>query len=90
MSEIDDGGPAFSQSCTSDGYPSRDCSGLTVRDYFAIHAPIGFRLAEDFRTKRTGGESFTYEKVFTTLAAMRYSFADAMIAARAAPESEES
>lgn len=37
--EIKDGGTAFPESCTSDGYRPNVESGMSLRDYFASHAP---------------------------------------------------
>ena len=38
--KIEDGGPAFPTipSYDGEGYPSQDSYGLSVRDYFAVHA----------------------------------------------------
>ena len=38
--KIDDGGPAFPTIPSYDdaGYPSQDADGLSIRDYFAVHA----------------------------------------------------
>jgi hypothetical protein len=41
VSTINDGGPAFPQSATSDGYRTNVPEGMTLRAYFAGQAMIG-------------------------------------------------
>lgn len=70
MSQINTGGPAFPH---WDG-PSGECfNGMTLRDYFAAKAMIGF-LASD------GGTGFSTKD----LACACYVMADAMLKAREA------
>lgn len=41
MTTKDDGGPAFPESCTSEGYRANVYSGMTLRDWFAGQALAG-------------------------------------------------
>jgi hypothetical protein len=60
--------------------------GMSVRDYFAAHAPIDLIEARNHWHKMHGNGSRqpTYEVLFDTLAMLRGQYADAMIAERAA------
>lgn len=74
--QINDGGPAFPEIIPCGKHESQDCAcegsyhGMTVRDYFAIHAPT----AEINVLMRNRG--------ITNRPEARYVFADAMIAER--------
>jgi hypothetical protein len=75
--QIDDGGPAFPATCSSEGiplvvsYPSETVSGMTLRDYFAAAAMQGYCLNSDFVSMSD-----------KTLAKGAYELADSMLAAR--------
>lgn len=60
--------------------------GMSVRDYFAAHAPIDLIEARNHWHKMHGNGSRqpTYEVLFDTLAMLRGQYADAMVAERAA------
>ena len=76
--QIDDGGPAFPATCSSEGvplvvgYPSEMVSGMTLRDYFAAAALQGYCSNRDFGSMSDK----------TRLAKRAYELADAMIEAR--------
>lgn len=80
-----DGGPAFPYDNKSDGGEhgfklTPSSSGMSLRDYFAAHAP--FTLADAMEaTKRICTEA-TYEVAFRWLAQMRFHYADFMIKQR--------
>lgn len=83
MSEINNGGPAFptlavvGDAALSDG-------GLSVRDYFAAHAPISWQDAIksiDCSEERFG--PWPESKIIERLVLLRNDYADAMLAARA-------
>jgi hypothetical protein len=85
MSKIKDGGPAFPMYT---GNPENWVSGLSLRDYFAASAPepseqeINILEWEDsgqgYSPKRKPVERSRNERI----AALRYAYADAMIAER--------
>lgn len=91
MTDQPDNPPAFPYPSKPRGYGQSSDSGqhyviyggqpgMTLRDYFAAHAPLTFADAvEHWRGK---GESTSYEQVMKTLAAMRMAYADAMLRAR--------
>ena len=81
--EINNGGPAFPVSCSHDGIPLRvsypNVDGMSLRDWFAGHA------TESDIEAHTGGDIHpktgrTYNQ--RTREQAKYSYADAMIAAR--------
>lgn len=81
MNKKNTGGPAF-PSHGSMGEVAHE--GMTLRDYFAAHAPITLTDAVEF-LDTYGGEvvgPWRPEKVLQTLAELRVEYADAMIAAR--------
>ena len=78
---INDGGPAFPHDFEYfHGHPSwHQSKGMSLRDYFAANAPIYLNDARAICSiSATGAE------VLATLAEMRFAYADAMLAARAA------
>ena len=78
MSEIETGGPAFPFAFTDE---SRVSDGMTLRDYFAakadvhIYTPVS-TLQRELGRAPTNGELADY------VAAIRFTEADAMLAAR--------
>lgn len=60
--------------------------GMTVRDYFAAHAPIDLQEARNHWHKihGSGSRQPTYTDLFDTLALLRGHYADAMVSERAA------
>lgn len=58
--------------------------GMTLRDYFAAHAPISLSDVAQFFGD-TSLKQKSYTDAFAALAAMRDSYADAMMAERAEP-----
>lgn len=85
--KIDDGGPAFPRPHSADGsgdYPVQHWAtdGMTLRDYFAIHAPdLPEENIQNLMMKNPNSR-------LAVMVAWRYTFADAMIARRR-PESTE-
>jgi len=82
-----DGGPAFPRpaseytkdgSCADGNHAISAQTGMTLRDYFAAHAPITFQDACD----AIGEDGYSYKEAFTRLARMRMAYADAMLAER--------
>lgn len=55
--------------------------GMSLRDYFAAHAPITLDDARDVM-ESTGRTSFTWEELIDTLAQMRVKYADTMLKER--------
>jgi len=55
--------------------------GLSMRDYFAAHAPI---TLEEARAVHAHRMDVSFEQVFLTWSQMRFAYADAMLRARAA------
>jgi hypothetical protein len=89
MTKQKTGGPAFP---ASSGWDSQgnwcrnytDNEGMTLRDYFAAHAPITLTDAVEF-LDTYGGEvtgPWPPQKVLRTLADLRVEYADAMLQAR--------
>jgi len=86
-----DGGPAFPSECEGHGNPQYHSPGMTLRDYFAVHAPNGpvtFPTTAD-AAKFVGIESpdpYDVEGVARMSAAIQvklaYMYADAMLAER--------
>lgn len=76
-----DGGPAFPGPVNVEAkqvwaqYP-----GVSMRDYFAAHAPI--TVADAMKSFEEA--KLTHAQLFKRIAQMRYAYADAMIAAREA------
>lgn len=88
-----DGGPAFpGQRYGSDGMPSCDAEdGMSLRDYFAIHGPQPMRddvlrVIERQRLANPHNEPYANkvkrQSEEEIVCALRYQFADAMLAAR--------
>lgn len=80
MTRKDDGGPAFAR---AGGEMNYDAEGMSLRQYYAAHAPITCEEAYKCITDYTpfGSPGPTWEQVFNRLSAMRFEYADAMIAA---------
>jgi len=72
MSDINDGGPAFPHWDPQDGPQGAVHNGMSLRDYFAAHAPAPF---PDWN----GGERNT-----RSIVKWRYYYADAMLKQRSA------
>ena len=90
MSEIKDGGPAFphDRQRWDDPFPTLRPShdGMSLRDYFASHAPISLEMAMEMLNVRGAlqiCDDDVRANVFEQLAQLRNEFADAMIEARA-------
>lgn len=84
MSEINDGGPAF----PTPRYERGDMYslGMTLRDYFAAHAPITYQDAIGWLDCH-GGEvvgPWNPETVMAVLVDLRNDYANAMLEARSA------
>lgn len=77
----DDGGPAFPTS-EEHGFNS-GAPGMTLRDYFAAHAPIGVADANEAFYREHGRNARTSE-MLDVLARLRIAYADAMLKARGA------
>ena len=81
MSEVSDGGPAFPTTGVSfldkDGNP-KSKGGMSLRDYFAGQALIGF-LSAFGRVEREVRDKFDVHDIATKV----YYYADAMLKARA-------
>lgn len=69
MAETKDGGPAFPRDERFLGH-----NGMSLRDWFAAHAP---EMPSKWYGLRPAGEP-----VMASMAAWRFAFADAMLAAR--------
>jgi hypothetical protein len=63
------------------GYPARDVTGISARDYFAAHCPITF--TEFLPGWKKTGESSTDETLLR-FASFRFEYADAMLKAQEA------
>ena len=86
--KIKDGGHAFPKTASfhPDGpanFDSEDQSGMTLRDYFAAHAPIGVADANE-AFYRTNSRNPRESEMLDTLAVLRSRYADAMLKAREA------
>jgi hypothetical protein len=90
-----DGGPAFPNPGLADANCSfkSDVTGLTVRDYFAAHAPqpgemdIAFqmKLDQNRNPHNDGPPKPPRRSRDEIVGALRYAYADGMIAARGKP-----
>ena len=79
---INDGGPAFpTENAMRTGPSSCRYEGMTMRDYFAAHAPIDVADANE-AFYRTHGRSPRTSEMLDTLAGLRSMYADAMLKAR--------
>ena len=87
--KIKDGGPAFPVSTSNrdighqDGPNTWQFPGMTLRDYFAAHAPIDVADANEAFYRAHGRNARTSE-MLDTLAGLRSMYADAMLKAREA------
>lgn len=72
------GGPAFPQDNDATG-----SAGMTLRDYFAAHAPFTMQDASRVWAEHGEGTKPTGRELMSALAGMRIAYADAMIAERA-------
>lgn len=86
MSTINDGGPAFPSTHPAQDFgaggtlPAYHQDGMTLRAYFAAHAPITYQDARLHLSKLSTSE-FTVSDVINWLTMARKIYADAMIAA---------
>ena len=80
MDEIETGGPAFPHKI-EDAWEETYTAGMTLRDYFAAHAPIGVADANE-AFYRTHGRNPRTSEMLDTLAGLRSMYADAMLKAR--------
>ena len=79
---INDGGPALpTENAMQTGPSSCRYEGMTMRDYFAAHAPIGVADANEAFYRAHGRNARTSE-MLDTLAGLRSMYADAMLKAR--------
>jgi hypothetical protein len=62
-------------------HPNATNGGMTLRDYFAAHAPVTLEDVMEFGFTRDGGRKGR-ENFMVMWAKLRYEYADAMIAAR--------
>jgi hypothetical protein len=88
MNNQNTGGPAFPSGLIDPSTPDDAVqslhNGMTLRDYFAAHAPITLTDAVEF-LDTYGGEvtgPWPPQKVLRTLADLRVEYADAMLQAR--------
>lgn len=81
MTNQQNGGPAFPTS-EEHGFNS-GAPGMTLRDYFAAHAPIGVADANEAFYREHGRNARTSE-MLDVLARLRIAYADAMLKARGA------
>ena len=85
--KIKDGGPAFPVSTAEaseghqDGHNTWQFPGMTLRDYFIAHAPIGVADANE-AFYRTNSRNPRESEMLDTLAVLRSRYADAMLKAR--------
>jgi len=85
-----DGGPAFPQPCTDQGYAANTPydmagGGMSLRDYFAAKAMQGVLANSEFEKFRQSlDEDIPEEIQIEAIATMSYEIADAMIEAREA------
>lgn len=79
------GGPAFPQQAYfSDGspkVPEGDARGMTLRDYFAAHAPIDLAWANEIFYRRMGRNP-GFMETLEQLAELRGAYADLMVKER--------
>ena len=87
MSEPNDGGPAF-PNVHSGIHPEIGWdSGMTLRDYFAAHAPVipeWYRVAwlDQERVKMKADSRYQMRDSFQSLTEWSFDYADAMLSAR--------
>lgn len=84
MEKTNDGGRAFPDPGRAQSAKQRQVlteTGMTLRDYFAAHAPIGVADAND-AFYRTHGRNARQSEMLEVLATMRGRYAEAMIADR--------
>jgi hypothetical protein len=82
MADTNTGGPAFPTPIISIGQHQ----GMTLRDYFAAHAPITYQDAIEW-LDRYGGEvvgPWHPSRIMETLVDLRNDYADSMLEARKA------
>lgn len=96
MGYLKDGGPAFPQPCTENGYASNTLygiagGGVSMRDYFAIRAPEPTKETMDMerlRDRNRNPYNDSYKPPIRSdmeiRCALAYEYADAMIKAREA------
>ena len=78
------GGPAVEVPLANGGVALvSPCDGMTLRDYFAAHAPIGVADANE-AFYRTNSRNPRESEMLDTLAVLRSRYADAMLKAREA------
>jgi len=79
----DNGGPAFPihPGAAMDGQLVRETQGMTLRDYFAAHAPITLQDAI-WAMQQIGETVKTGEELITFFAQLRLAYADAMLKER--------
>lgn len=78
MSDKNTGGPAFPSHGTMGEVT---CEGMTLREYFAAHAPITMSEAE-LAIKAIGEVNYTGEQIMKMLCTLRWLYADTMLEAR--------
>lgn len=83
MTKKDDGGPAFARSAFQAQGMSQHSSqeGMSLRDYFAIHADVPWNATMETLALR-GNKTPTVREFVEYRAALKYEEADAMLAAR--------
>lgn len=86
MTDKSTGGPAFPQPCDETGACSNNeygqvGGGVTLRDYFAAHAPVTMSDAE-LAIKAIGESNYTGEQLMKMLCSIRWLYADTMLEAR--------
>jgi hypothetical protein len=80
----EDGGRAFPQGVGAD-YELLGGEGMSLRDYFAAHAPhpdVGQTMQMYHRAQPTASPTEASEAIVTQYAQWAYLYADAMLAAR--------
>lgn len=82
MTNQQNGGPAFPTLEAHVGF-NLGKPGMTLRDYFAAHAPIGVADANEAFYREHGRNARTSE-MLDVLARLRIAYADAMLKARGA------
>ncbi len=75
-----DGGPAFPQNWTEAGSKQFIVHGMSLRDYFASHAPLGHAVQ---RILEENKHPESIERIMQTTAGWAYAWADAMLRERA-------
>ena len=81
MDKINDGGPAFPVPMVpwQDGFINVECTGASLRDWFASHASENDIRRHQSLIERSNG--YTYQP---SIEECKYAYADAMIKARSA------